>query len=138
LRGAELHSICGAWCDDLVDLIGYASNFPDVVDPGNFLHTFCIERDFVFPEEVFASISAGFYGSFYRELGQSVEDYRRKLSLSSLQLESCLLSLRAEISKCDPQEKVRLAGLHNSQPAFEAASEVHRLLGLAPRGVWVS
>ena len=137
MQVSELSSLLRPWFEDLDDLDAYAAQFPSVADPGVFLQHFAGQRKVTLPAGVSAGLSTRFAGVFREQAGLSVAEFREQLGASSRTLRTALKALESEVSGRSAAASIRLSDLESVRTAFAAAVAVHRLLGLAPRGVWL-
>ena len=124
-----------AWAGYLVELDGYAREFPSVIDPGNFLKYFANKNGrsvSLSLDKQIQQISKSFADEFQIRLNMSHEDFRSQLDKASKQLAIALSQLEREAASAREPMVSKLAFV---DAAWQAANEVHRLLGMAPRGI---
>ena len=137
IRVSDLSSLLRPWFEDLDDLDTYAEHFPSVTDPGVFLQQFAGQRRVTLPAAVSDGLSTRFAGAFREQAGISVAEFREQLGTSSRALRTELKALEDEVAGHGAATSISLSDLESVRTAFAAAGAVHRLLGFAPRGVWL-
>lgn len=133
----QLRHYVASWQLDLAELMRYSCAFPSVVDPGIFLAGFAAKRGATVSSSCVEWLSARFLVSFHEAMNESVEQFRGRLMTAALHLGEALEGLDQTIGPGAYLEELNLMGLESARTVYRAATAVHHLLGLAPRGVWL-
>ncbi len=120
------------WRGYLSELERYVYEFPSVIDPGIFLKYFAAKNGRTVNAATIDKLSTKFADDFEINMNTSLRLFHDQLDTASKKLADSLKQLADEAESCGDIIADKLTSI---DIAWDAVTEVHRLLSLVPRGV---